>query len=367
MSRDQHEHYDLAVVGAGIVGLGHAYAAFRRGLRVVVVERADAITGATVRNFGHIGTSMHAGRAREYAELAQPLWIELAKRAGFWLRPSGSLVVARADDELAVLEEVGGGELLGAARVSELAPVVGAVGGMLRSGDLQVDPREAGPAIAQFLASEGVEFRWLTTALGATPGMLHTSRGGVRADAVVVAVGHDIDQLYPVIAEQHQIVRCGLDMLLADGVGLGVPLLTGSSMLRYSAFAGASAAAAVRERYAREEPALLARDVNQMYTERPDGSLLVGDTHRRGVSVPPFQDEGAFRLLERLADALFGEPLRVRQRWQGVYASAPEDFVVAAPAPEVRAVSITTGIGMTTGLGLAETVIEELFGTSRRS
>jgi ferredoxin-NADP reductase len=45
-----------------------------------------------------------------------------------------------------------------------------------------------------------------------------------------------------------------------------------------------------------------------------------------------------------------------------VYASAPqEEFLVAATAPGVRAVSITTGIGMTTALGLAPTVVDELF------
>ena len=101
-----------------------------------------------------------------------------------------------------------------------------------------------------------------------------------------------------------------------------------------------------------------------MYTERPDGTLLVGDTHYRGTAIAPFQDEEAFELLERLTADLFGRPVRIRQRWQGVYASAPEDFLVAAPGEGIRVVSVTTGIGMTTGLGLAETVIDELFGTT---
>ena len=36
--------YDLAIVGAGILGLGHALAATRRGLKVVVIDReAEAI------------------------------------------------------------------------------------------------------------------------------------------------------------------------------------------------------------------------------------------------------------------------------------------------------------------------------------
>lgn len=354
--------YDLAVVGSGIVGLGHAAAALERGLRVVVVERATAITGASVRNFGHVGTSVHIGDAGEFALRTRAVWLRLAERSGLWLRRSGSLLVARHDDELAVLEEAGGGELLTGKQVAELAPVVGARGGMRQDSDLQIDPREAAPAIASWLASQGVEFRWRTTALSAETGILHTSRGEIRAEAIVFAVNYDVDQLFPELAEEHGVERCALDMLLADGVGLGVPLLTGSSLLRYSAFAGQPSAAAVRERIARDDPDILRYDVNHMHTERPDGTLLVGDTHTVGTSIAPFQDEDAFRLLERLTADLFGIAPRVRERWQGVYAKAPQDFLRATPTAGVRVVSVTTGIGMTTGLGLAEAVVEEMFG-----
>lgn len=357
--------YDLAIVGGGIVGLGHAAAAVERGLRVVVVDRATEVAGATIRNFGHAGFSAHAGQAGEYARMAREVWLRLAARSGFWARETGTLVVARHDDELAALREAGLGERLSAEDVAALAPVRGAVGGALLRGDLQVDPREAGPAIAAWLQAQGVEFRWRTAALGAEPGVLHTARGEIRAEAIVFAVNFDVDQLFPGIAEEHGVIRCGLDMMLADGVGLAIPVLTGSSMLRYSAFASAPSIADVRARIAAEDPAVLERDVNQMYTERPDGTLLVGDTHYGGETIPPFQDEAAFSMLQRLGEDLFGRPLRVRQRWQGVYAKAPGDFLRVAPMDGVRVVSVTTGIGMTTGLGLAESVISELFGETR--
>lgn len=359
------DSFDLAVVGAGIVGLAHAEAAAQRGLRVVVVERSTQITGSSVRNFGHVGVGMHVGDARHYADLSRGIWMRLAEAAGFWLRESGSLMVARADDELAVLEESGVGELLTARQVADAAPVVGALGGMRSPLDLQVDPRAAAPAIARHLAERGVEFRWRTSALGAETGVLHTSRGPIRAQAIVVAVNFDVDQLYPELAERYGVVRCALDMLLADGVGLGLPLLTGSTMLRYSAFASAPSAAAVRARFEREHPELLDLDINQMYTERPDGTLVIGDTHVRDIAVSPFQSEASFSVLERLTVDLFGRPISVRERWQGVYASAPAEFLIEAPADGVRVVAVTTGIGMTTGLGLGESVISDLFSSTR--
>ena len=358
------DEFDLAVVGAGIVGLAHADAAARRGLRVVVVERSTAIVGSSIRNFGHLGIGMHAGPAGEYAQRSRALWFDLAERAGFWMRTDGALLVAQAGDELAVLEESVAGAMLTAAEVERLAPVVGAVGGLHSARDLQVDPREAAPAIAAYLEASGVEFRWRTSALGATNGILHTSRGDIKAANVVFAVNFDVDQLFPELAERHGVVRCALDMLLADGVGLGMPLLTGSSMLRYSAFADAPSAPALRERLARESPELITLDINQMYTERPDGSLVIGDTHARGTAVSPFQDERSAVTLERITHELFGRRVRVRERWQGVYASAPEDFLVESPSEGVHVVAVTTGIGMTTGLGLGESVVATLFGSS---
>jgi FAD dependent oxidoreductase TIGR03364 len=366
-------HYDLVVVGAGIVGLGHAVAALRRGLTVSVVDRASGIVGASVRNSGHLCVTAQEGEARAYAELARELWLTLAPEAGFWLRESGTVVVARAEDELAVLEEFrerrGGHDarLLTPAEVRERVPVADgvALGGAFLPSDLQLDPREAATAIARWLDAHGVDFFWQTAAVGVETGRVHTTRGRLAGDAVVVAVDHDLDQLFPGLADDHGIQRCAVDMMLLEADldhPLSSPLLTGWSLLRYAGFARTPSAAAVRDRLAAERPALAALDANQLYTQRADGAILVGGTQHRGEDVSPFQLEGAFELLLEQARELFGVgELRVRERWQGVYASAPDEFLVASPAPAVRVVSVTAGIGMTTGLGLADRVVDELF------
>ena len=369
--------FDVVVVGSGIVGLGHALAATDRGLSVVVVDRAAAVVGASVRNFGHLCFTPQSGLARELAVLSRPLWLRLAADAGLWLRESGTVVIARHDDELTVLRELadergsvsvfGSGHadvmLLSAAEVETRLPLAPdtAVGGALLPWDLQVNPRQAGAGLAGYLAGRGVEFRYRTAVTAVRPGRVTTTRGPIDAGTVIVAVNHDIDQLYPEVALRDGIRRCGLDMLRVDA-GLRAPLpgpvLTGWSLLRYGAFAELPAATLLGERLRREYPMLAELDLNQMYTQLPDGSLIVGDTHYRGASVSPFQDETAFEQLLQLTGELFGVPRpRVLERWQGVYASGRNDFLIDEPEPGVHLVAATTGIGMTTGLGLAEHVI----------
>lgn len=372
-------HYDLAIVGGGIVGLGHAVAALRRGLTVAVVDRASRVNGASIRNFGHLGITGQEGEARAYAELARDLWLTLSIEAGFWLRECGSVVVAQAADELAVLEEFrdrrGGHDvrLLTPAQVREQIPVAHgvAVGGAHLPADLLVDPREAAPAIARWLDAHGVDFYWQTTVSGVETGRVHTSRGRVSADAVVVAVNQDVDQLFPGIAEADGIQRCDLDMMLVEAEldePLAAAMLTGWSLLRFPGFARTPSADALRERLAAEEPVPGALDANLMYVQRPDGSLILGDTRdirHSGDDVSPFQSEAASDLLVERARTLFGlGRVRVVERWQGIDAWAPDDFLVSSPAPSVRVVSVTCGVGMTTGLGLADRVVDELFSST---
>lgn len=373
------EHFDVAVVGSGIVGLGAAYAAVRRGLRVVVIERGSEPAGATVRNFGHLCFTPQSGDALRYGIASRELWLRLARDAGFWLRESGTHVLARHSDELALLAAfaerpaAGFGDepairLLDAAETAALVPVphTPLAGGALLGYDLQTDPRSAAAAIRRHLGALGVEFRMRTSVGRVGTGVVDTSRGIIGADTIVVAVNHDIDQILPTLAESRGIVRCSLDMLrvaLPLARPLTAPLLTGWSLIRYSAFATLPEAAAVRKRLHGERPDLAAIDLNQMYTQLPDGSVIVGDSHAKGTTASPFQAESTAELLLTETSRLFGAPARVIERWQGVYASAADEFLVAEPEPGVFALAATTGIGMTTGLGLTETVLAERFGS----
>jgi FAD dependent oxidoreductase TIGR03364 len=365
------ERAGLIVVGGGIVGLAHAVEAVRRGIEVVVVERDERAVGASVRNFGHGCVTVQDGEALRYAQAARESWLDLSKRAGFWIREGGTLVVARGDDERAVLEEFADlrgdqVELLDRRGVEARMPAGDDVtGGAWLPMDIRVNPREAVPAIAAWLRDQGVTFLWGTTAWSVEPGLVRTAHGDLRADNVVVAVGHDVDRHFPELAAEAGLVRCGLQMLRVAGPAGQViepAVLSGFSMLRYSGFAPCPSLAAVRERLAAAHPDLVAAKVNLMFTQRPDGDLVIGDTHTYGRTLDPFNSDALDEAILDQAGSLLGaRPPAVRERWRGVYASAPDsEFLIATPCPRVRVVSVTSGIGMTTALGLAPHVLDGL-------
>jgi glycine/D-amino acid oxidase-like deaminating enzyme len=100
-----------------------------------------------------------------------------------WLSDAGTVVVARVDDEYAVLSEFQAVRddqvvLLDADAVRERVPLgADVVGGAWFPLDVRVDPCAAVPAIARWLAEQGVRFRWGCTVWGVEPGLVTTSRG----------------------------------------------------------------------------------------------------------------------------------------------------------------------------------------------
>lgn len=366
-------HFDVVVVGAGIVGLAHAYHALQQGMTVAVVDHADAVAGASVQNFGHACISAQSGDALTYAQAGRRHWLDLSQKAGFWSAETGTHCLARHDDEFAVLQQfvdLHGPErarLLDRSETLDRLPVSGdgVVGGMYMPDDLQVDPRTAAPSIARWLEMSGVHFHWRTAATSFEPGVVHTTRGRLAADTVFVTVNHDIDRLFPDYAEDGGLVRCRLHMMRAElplKFALSTPLFTGWSLLRYSGFADLPGAPLLAERLRAEFPDYVELDLHQMYTPQPDGSILIGDTHFRDITAPPFQSEAGFEVLLRETRAIFGvDRIDVTERWQGLYSSAPgSEFLLATPTPGVHIVTVTTGIGMTTSMGLAETNIARI-------
>lgn len=363
--------FDLAVVGSGVIGLAHAALAHERGMRVVVLERTDRPVGASIRNFGHVGITTQDGKGLDYAIAGRAHWLRLAAQAGFWIREAGTLIVARAEDEWTLLHRFaelrdGSVDLLSPDQARELASIADPrlVGAAFCGNDLRVNSPEAIPALARYLATEGVEFRYRTNVTGVEAGVVHTSRGSVSADKIVIATGHDLDLLFPEITEEAGFKRCLLHMLETDapaGSQFSPVVLTGTAVLRYDGLSHHAEATSIRERMARDRPELADAFVNVKMSQRPNGRLVLGDTHAYAHTHSPFKEEALDDLLLREFTQLLGAPLTVRRRWHGEYAwAATEPFFVREPAAGVFIACVMNGTGMSTGMGFAESVLNRM-------
>lgn len=391
-------HSDIIIVGSGIVGLAHARAAARRGLSVRILEADSSPRGASIRNFGHCCITGQIGEFSELAEAGREQWLAAAQEANFWAEESGAYVLATSPAQMAVLDQAREAkghtaiDLLGAEAMrdaltegqgsrlggqdSRLGEVIG--GAFLRR-DLRVDPRTAAPALARSLgAASAVELLTGVRVTHVGHGTVETSVGTYSADHVIVCTGHGLPALFPALAADAGLIECALSMALATTpapLTTSAALLTRTSLLRYEAFSTLPGAEAVAAEVAADAPALLEVGANVMFGPRPDGSIVIGDSHDYAASADPFLEESTIDVLLAEAGAVLGlsptessstHGFEIRQRWQGIYASsAARPLIVEAVDERTTVATVATGIGMTIAFGLAERTLATLHPTLR--
>ncbi len=369
--------YDLAIVGAGILGLGHALAASRRGLSVIVIDREAQAIGASVRNFGFVTvTGQQQGDCYRRAMRSRDVWQEVAPKAGIAVEHQGLLVVAQRPEAMACLEaftktEMGQGcNLLTAA---ETAAQHGAVlsgnrvqGALWSSHERRVESRHAIPKLATWIESLGVTFLRKTLVKEVQKGHVLTTAGVIEARQVVVCPGDDMLTLYPDVIARHQITRCRLHMMKvmpASPIKLSGSVMSDQSLVRYLGYSELPEADAIKARLRAEQPQTLAEGIHLIVVQGSDGGLIVGDSHHYEWSPSPFQRaEVDDLIMEELHQVLKVPGAQITERWSGTYASGPETMMREAIDDQTRLVIVTSGTGASTSFAIGEETIDEIYG-----
>jgi FAD dependent oxidoreductase TIGR03364 len=377
MAPNNQGHFDLAVIGAGIVGLAHALAAARRGKRVVVIDRDAAANGASIRNFGFVTvTGQQAGQCWERAMRSREVWAEVARAAGIAIEHQGLLVAARRPEARRVLESFASTamgrdcRLLEPAQASEFVPTLRhdqIAGALYSPHELRVESRIAIPRLAAWLeAAHGVTFLRSTLVRSVEPPAIETSSGTVHAEAAIVCAGHDFLALFPQRIAAYGLTTCKLHMMRVapaePAPHLGAAVMSDLGMVRYLGYAELPEAAALKRRLEAEQPEHLAHGIHLIAVQSEDGSLVVGDSHHYGTTPDPFGPAGVDELiLDELRTVVALPAPAVAERWIGTYASAADRLMlVDRPADRVRLVAITSGTGASTSFAIAEEVIDDL-------
>jgi FAD dependent oxidoreductase TIGR03364 len=365
------QRIDVAVIGAGIVGLAFAAEAARRGRRVAIFERDRAAVGASVRNFGMIWPiGQRPGADYQRALRSRGKWLDAAKQAGIWAAECGSLHVATRDDEATVLTEFAASnalacEWLTADATCKRFPAVNAAGlkGALYSPtELAVDPRQAIERLPRWLnAAFNVEIHTQTAITSIHEGVLQSSTGERwSADRIFVCSGADLETLYPEFFARSGIRRCKLQMMRTtpqpDGWQLGTHVAGGLTLAHYSAFEKCPSLPALKKRLAQEMPAYVRYGIHVMAAQNERGEVVIGDSHEYDEAISPFDKaEIDDLILQYLRTFLRLPDERIASRWHGIYAKHPtRTIVIEEVEPKTTVVVAPGGAGMTLSFGFAE-------------
>ncbi|MET4576099.1 TIGR03364 family FAD-dependent oxidoreductase [Ottowia thiooxydans] len=365
-------HFDLIVVGAGIVGLAHAYVAACRGLKVCVLERDAACVGASIRNFGFVTvTGQAAGDTWRRARRSRQVWDAVAPQAGIEVLHRGLYVRAQRPLARAVLEafmhtEMGEGcELLEPAEAALRTPSLQldeAQAVLYSPHDLRVESSTAIGLLARWLAEQhGVVFRFGESVLEVSAPRVRTSLALLHAERVAVCTNNELHGLFADRLVTQDLRLCQLQMLrVMPEAGFRLPgsVMGDLSLVRYHGYSQLPESAPLLAQLQQEEAPSLAHGIHLIAVQSADGSLVVGDSHHYSAAPEPFAKEAVDALILRhLHETLKLKQATVTARWVGTYpSSATRDCLIDAPDDATRLILVTSGTGASTAFGIAEEV-----------
>jgi glycine oxidase len=321
----------VAVIGAGVIGLGIAWRLAQRGVAVTVFDKGKAGQGASHAAAGMLAACSEAEPGEEalvaLGRRSQAMWpafaAELEEASGVTvdLRQDGTLLVAlTADDQARLTHDLQFQKSLGlplewisAAEVRRREPHLGSrlAGAIFSPEDHQVDNRKLAAALEVAAERAGVILReqtavaCLALANGRVSGVTLTDGTTFEAETVVLAAGAWSRQIEGLPADLRPPVRPVKGQMIALRMDAAAPLI------RHVIWAP-----------------------NVYLVPRHDGRLLMGAT----VEEKGFDDTltagGILSVLEaawRAVPAI--EDLPIAEMWVGHRPGSRDDAPILGPAP----------------------------------
>lgn len=373
----QQQQADVAVIGAGIVGLAMSYHLASKGKKVVLFERNSKAISASIRNFGLVWPiGQTAGKMHDRAMRSRRTWKELAAVTGLQCQETGSLHLAYENDELAVLEEFvqaapGNGyscELVSPSQIGKYTTAVkttGLKGALWSASEMTVNPRQASAAIAKYLEGRlQVTVRFGTAVNGISMPYIETKDERWKVDEVFVCSGTDFETLYPAQFAAAPLKKCKLQMMRTvpqpGNWQLGPALCAGLTLGHYAAFESCKTLEPLKQRFAAEMPEYVKWGIHLLISQNGAGELTIGDSHEYGADFEPF--DKAFindLILQYMHTFLQAPEYTIQEQWHGIYPKLTngKTDLVFSPEKNVTIVNGLGGAGMTLSFGLAEEVV----------
>jgi len=350
--------FDVAIIGAGIVGAACVAEAVREGLSVVVIESRIIAGGATAAGMGHIVVMDDSEGQFALTRYSQELWNELAPELprDCEFERCGTIWVAADEAEMATVRskrdfyEARGVtvEILDEHDLAKAEPNLreGLAGGLRMPGDSVLYP----PCAARFLLEKATNHRTRPAALRVGQPVSEITKQGVKlrdgsfipAAITVNATGSWSPQLTP---------------------GLNVQPRKGHLVItdRYPAFIRHQL---IELGYLKSAHAVQADSVAFNIQPRQTGQLLIGSSRQYGATSAQVDTQILGRMIDRarLYMPRLGELNAVRT-WTGFRAATPDKLPLIGPCAGNHWHYLATGhegLGITTSLGTAKLLVDQI-------
>lgn len=348
---------DAVIVGCGIVGAACADELAGAGLSVIVIEAGAIGGGATAAAMGHIALMNDSEPQFALTRYSQKTWRALSERlpADVEWNPCGAIWVAADQQEMDEVRHKHRffqsrqvpAEVLDAQALADAEPNLraGLQGALLLPEDAVINPLSA----ARFLMAEA-------QLLGAEllPGRraVELQKGGVSLDD-----GSFISAGAAVIANGISAARLLPDLPLRPRKG---------HLLIRNARPGFVNHQLIELGYLKSAHELTADSVAFNVQPRSGGQVLIGSSRQFGSEDPAIDRNTMNAMISRSAEYIPGiTGLPVDREWTGFRAATPDKLPLIGPHAHRAGVWIACGhegLGITTSLGTARLVLDQILG-----
>ncbi|HET6176060.1 MAG TPA: FAD-dependent oxidoreductase [Candidatus Sulfotelmatobacter sp.] len=351
--------YDVAIVGAGIVGAACADEFARRRMSVVILDRDVVGSGATAAGMGHIVVMDDSDAQFALTRYSQQLWRALRPElpVDVEYESCGTIWVAADEEEMTEVRRKHDyyakrgvpTEVLDSQALRSLEPNLrpDMAGGLLVPEDGVLYP----PCAARFL-TERAQKNGAKLHLGASIAQIGKRRVRlsdgleITAEIIVNAAGAWAPELTPGI----EIKKRKGHLVITD---------------RYPGFVRHQL---VELGYLKSAHSVSSDSVAFNVQPRRTGQILIGSSRQYGAEHKEVDQAILKRMLQRAQEYMpaLGSMSAVRS-WTGFRAATPDKLPLIGPWSEDKSVLLATGhegLGITTSLGTAKMLVDQVTGST---
>jgi glycine/D-amino acid oxidase-like deaminating enzyme len=351
--------YDVAIMGAGIVGAACADEFARRGMSVVIVDRDVVGSGATAAGMGHIVVMDDSDAQFALTRYSQQLWQALRPELpdDVEYESCGTIWVAADEEEMIEVRRKHDYftrrrvpvQVIDSQTLERLEPNLrpGLAGGLLVLEDGVLYPPCAARFLIERAQKSGAKLRLGVSIRQVGQGRVLLSDGlELTAPIIVNAAGAWAPEVTPGI----EIKKRKGHLVITD---------------RYPGFLRHQL---VELGYLKSAHSVASDSVAFNVQPRRTGQILIGSSRQYGAEHKDVDHGILTRMLQRAQEYMpaLGQMSAVRT-WTGFRAATPDKLPLIGPLPGDKSVFMATGhegLGITTSLGTAKILVDLITGAN---